>query len=103
MKITRQIYGKEIEIALTEDEIKSAYEEHLNGVWLDSINAAIDRNADSIRFVDGYSRDDLVSDCMDEIESKWYESDWDERCDEVVFSMAESNDLWHDGDEEDDD
>jgi len=99
MKITRD--GKVYE--LTANEMSLAYEEALRTIWRDSLNDAIERNSENLRFGEEFTVEEFVNECMEEMEDKWYADDWDERCDEVVFDIAQSYEVWADDPNEEDD
>ena len=97
MRITRD--GKDYE--LTMNELNLAYNEMRRITWRQCIEDAIDRNMDNLRFDDDFSRAELVEDCMDRMEDWFYDEDFDDRFDEILFDTAEWEGIWTDGDDDD--
>ena len=99
MQITRD--GKTY--TLTPSEVALAWEEHQLQMWRSGIEDAIERNADSLRFGENFTMDEFIEECMSsfDLDGDFYAEQ--EKYDEVVFDTAESNDVWKDTDEDDDD
>ena len=102
MTIKREINGEIVEIELTQNEMSLAYEEIRHSTWEFCIREQIENNSENLRFTDGYTMDEFIGECMDAMEDAYYADDYDEKAEEIVFDVAESNDIWHDGNEEDD-
>lgn len=96
MKITREINGLEVKIELTANEMSLAYQESLRTIWRDTIKHSIEMNSENLRFTEDFDKEDFVSECMEEMEGRYYADDWDERVEEIVFDVAEVNDIWED-------
>ena len=85
---------------LTANELQLAYEEYLNSYCRGMIEDAIDRNAENLRFGADFTMDEFIDECMADLNN----DDWiaeQERYDDVVFNTAESNDVWVDDPDED--
>ena len=102
MTIKREINGETVEIELTQNEMSLAYEEVRRNTWEACIRDQIDNNSENIRFTDGFSLEDFVAECMDVVDDMYYADDYDEKAEEIVFDQAESNDIWYDGEDDDD-
>lgn len=90
MKITRD--GKEYE--LTMNELNLAYNEMRRITWRQCVEDALDRNIDNIRIGDDFSREEFVDECLEKMEDRFYDEDFDDRFDELVVETAEWNDVW---------
>ena len=103
MKITRD--GHQYE--LTINELNLAYNEMRRITWRQCMDEAISRaECDGNLRYGEMSRDDLIDECVDDMEGYYGCEDWDERCDEVLYDCANSHDIWVDDpweDEEEDD
>ena len=81
---------------LTWEELKEAYEEFRNDRWYCGIGYAIEHNADNLCF-DEMSRSEFMMECIREIEDRLNDDRNDyEDYDGIVFSVAESNNVWRD-------
>ena len=98
MNITRD--GKMIE--LTESEIALAWEEHQRKIWRFGIEDAIERNSENLRFGSEYTMDEFIDECMDEfsIDDDLYSYSDEKNYEAVVFDVAESNGVWIDSNED---
>jgi hypothetical protein len=103
MKITREINGETVEIELTNNELNLAYEVMKRMIWKTNLEDAIAKNSDNLRFTEFATREDFLAECMDEMEDRHYADDYEEECDEIVFDMAETDGIWIDDPEYDDD
>lgn len=92
MKICR---GGKIYV-LTWGELREAYEEFRKDKWYRGIEYAIEHNANNLCF-DEMSRSEFMMECIQEIEDRLNDG-WNnyEDYDGVVFSVAESNNVWRD-------
>lgn len=82
---------------LTPAEKEECYEEVREEKWRDQISYAIEDNIDNLRFSDGYPMEEFVDDCIAEILERMNDDRGDyEDYDDIVFSVAESNDVWED-------
>jgi len=91
-------------IVLTAAEIRKAYEEELHRMWRESIEDTIDINADNLILGEEFTYDEFVHECMLEVQER-YKLDRNNYndFDDVVFSVAESNGIWYNDLEDDDD
>ena len=93
MTITRE--GNTYE--LTPAEKGKCYEEVREEKWREQIGYAIEDNIDNLRFSDGYPMEEFIDDCVKEIEERMNDDRNDyEKYQEIVFNVAESNDVWED-------
>ena len=96
MTIKREINGLEVKIELTANEMSLAYQESLRSIWRDTIKHSIEMNNENLRFSNHYTVENFIDDCMEEMEDRYYADDWEERVEEIVFDVAEVNDIWED-------
>jgi hypothetical protein len=82
---------------LTPAEKEKCYEEVREDKWREQIGYAIEDNIDNLRFSDGYPMEEFVDDCIAEILDRMEKDRNDyEMYNDVVFNVAESNDVWED-------
>ena len=82
---------------LTPAEKEKCYEEVREDKWREQIGYAIEDNIDNLRFSDGYPMEEFIDDCVKEIEERMNDDRNDyEKYQEIVFNVAESNDVWED-------
>ena len=99
MKITRD--GKTYELTAT--ELQMAHNEVVRMNWRSCLDSVIEHNAENLRFNDDYTLDDFIKECMDHMEDKYYGDDYEDPFEDIVFDVAESNDIWVDDTDEGDD
>ena len=102
MKITRD--GKTYDLNI--NELSLAHDEMRRIIWRANMDDAISRaESDGNLRYGCMTRDEFLDECVTDMEALYGNEDWDERCDEVVFDNANSDNIWVDevwDDEEDD-
>lgn len=82
---------------LTNGEKYACYDEVQEEKWREQIGYAIEDNLDNLRFSDGYPIEEFIDDCVKEIKERMNDDRNDyEKYQEIVFNVAESNDVWED-------
>lgn len=83
--------------ALTASERAMAFEEELRERLWSGISCAVDDNSENLLFSDSYTEDEFIDDCVDEAWERFERDRGDFMdYDDIVFDMAESNDIWRD-------
>ena len=86
-------------IKLTQNEKSMVYDEVRRETWLECLRTAMENNAENLVFSEFFDEKDFLSECMEEMEKAYYADDYDEKADEIVFDVAEMNDIWKDDDD----
>lgn len=100
MTISRD--GKTFE--LTASEVAMAWEEHQRRIWRYGIEDAIERNSENLRFGE-CSMEEFIAECMEDFDigDDIYAYADEKNYDSIVFDVAESNGIWVDAKEDNED